>query len=303
MKLSIGPIQYYWPRQKVFDFYTAVAETAVDIFYLGEVVCSKRRQLNTADWLDLAKHLTEKGKQVVLSTLTLIEAESDLKTLRRICQQEDFMVEANDMGAVQLLTEKQVAFVTGPCINIYNGKTLACLAKQGLKRWVMPVELSGDTLKQILTSPSCMGLNSRVETEVYSYGRLPLAFSARCFTARAHNLSKDSCEFVCGDYPDGLKVDTQEQQRLFTINGIQTQSGDKYNLIQAIPVMQAMGVDILRLDPQAEGLLEVVDAFNKARLGEAPPPIGDEQYCNGYWYMQEGIRRVPVPGSIEQACL
>lgn len=149
MKLSIGPIQYYWPRQQVFDFYTAVAETAADIFYLGEVVCAKRRQLKTADWLELARHLTDKGKQVILSTLTLIEAESDLRTMRKICQQEDFMVEANDMGAVQLLTAKQRAFVAGSCINIYNDKSLACLAKQGLKRWVMPVELSGGTLKQI----------------------------------------------------------------------------------------------------------------------------------------------------------
>ena len=36
-----------------------------------------------------------------------------------------------------------------------------------------------------------------METEVLAFGRLPLAVSARCFTARAHNLPKDQCDFRC----------------------------------------------------------------------------------------------------------
>jgi collagenase-like PrtC family protease len=40
---------------------------------------------------------------VVLSTLALLEAESELKRLRAICDQDDYLVEANDMGAVNLL--------------------------------------------------------------------------------------------------------------------------------------------------------------------------------------------------------
>ena len=30
MQLSLGPLQYYWPRQTVFDFYEAMATTAAD---------------------------------------------------------------------------------------------------------------------------------------------------------------------------------------------------------------------------------------------------------------------------------
>ena len=31
MQLSLGPLQYYWPRSTVFDFYETRAATAVDI--------------------------------------------------------------------------------------------------------------------------------------------------------------------------------------------------------------------------------------------------------------------------------
>ncbi len=292
MKLSIGPIQYYWQRQQVFDFYDALATTSVDIIYLGEVVCAKRRQLKLADWLTLARQLTDKGKQVVLSTLTLIEAQSELSSMRKICQQRDFMVEANDMAAVQMLIDQQSHFVTGAFINIYNHKSLAYLARQGLTRWVMPVELSANTLNSILHELAAIPEQVAVETEVYAYGRLPLAFSVRCFTARAHQLAKDNCEFICADYPDGMELNTQEQRRLFNINGIQTQSGDKYNLLEAIPEMQTMGVDILRLDPQAQGMLNIIETFRKACQGEPYTAIDNGQDCNGYWYQQEGLKRV-----------
>ncbi len=291
MKLSIGPIEYFWPRQQVFDFYDLVADTAVDIVYLGEVVCAKRRHLKLADWLTLAKQLTDKGKQVVLSTLTLIEAQSELKMMRKICQQQDFMVEANDMAAVQMLTEQQHQFVTGAFINIYNHKSLAFLARQGLVRWVMPVELSGDTLSCILKELAAMPEKNNIETEVFAYGNLPLAYSARCFTARSHELVKDNCQFICAEYPDGLNVKTQEQQQLFNINGIQTQSGEKYNLLSAIPEMQVMGVDVLRLAPQLKGMADVIEAFSQARLGQKYTDI-DGDGCNGYWYKQAGLTKV-----------
>lgn len=43
-----------------------------------------------------------------------------------------------------------------------------------------------------------------VAAEVFAFGRLPLAMSARCFTARHYGLNRDECEFRCMEQPDGL---------------------------------------------------------------------------------------------------
>ncbi len=75
---------YYWPRDTVLAFYEQAAAWALDTVYLGETVCSRRHELRLDDWLYLAEMLTAAGKEVVLSTQTLIESESDLKALRKI---------------------------------------------------------------------------------------------------------------------------------------------------------------------------------------------------------------------------
>lgn len=290
-KLSLGPILYYWDRDSVYEFYRKIAQTPVDIVYLGETVCSKRRLLRDQDWLEIAAQLEQAGKQVVLSTLTLIEANSELSKLKNICNSEQYMIEANDMAAVNLLSGKP-GFVTGPAINIYNSRTLQLLASQGLRRWVFPVELSRDTLADMQQQRP-----EDVETEVFVYGRLPLAFSARCFTARHHNLQKDDCQLRCIEDADGMLMSTREAAPFLVINGIQTQSAKSCNLITDIEDMKQLGVDILRISPQAKSTAEIINIFHDclhegksvqtaAAELEALSPTGT---CNGYWHGGAGM--------------
>jgi len=290
MKLSIGPIAYYWHREKVMEFYHWLAGQPVDIVYLGETVCAKRRELGPDDWLTLASMLQRSGKEVVLSSMTLLEAGSEIGTVKRLCQQTNYCIEANDMSAVALLEGRP--FVSGPGINIYNDRTLAKLADCGLKRWVLPVELSRDTLADLQAQRP-----HQVETEVLVYGRLPLAYSARCYTARHYGLPKDACAFRCLDHPDGLLLSTREGQPFLTLNGIQTQSASTCNLLSALADMRELGVDIVRISPQAEHMATVVSAFygvlqeglDLAVATERLVAVYPIDVCDGYWHGGAGM--------------
>lgn len=287
MKLSLGPLQYFWPRERTLAFYREAIDWPVDIVYLGETVCSKRRELRTADWLALAEELAASGKQIVLSTLALIEAESELSVLDRQISHGGFWIEANDLSAVQLCREKGRPFVAGPSLNVYNHRALAMLAEDGLRRWVPGVE-QGRTLIGELKDAYVEGGGAMPELEVIAWGRLPLSFSARCFTARALDVPKDQCGFRCIDYPDGMPLATREGRPFLRINGISVQGEEITDLGPELPELRALGVDILRLYPQADDMAAVVRHFDAARSASAAPArIGER---NGYWHGEPGMR-------------
>ena len=86
MKLSLGPLLYYWPKQTTEDFYHQAVKSEADIIYLGETVCSKRRELKPRDWIQLAKEINHEGKEIVLSSMALLEAPSEIKVLKQLKQ-------------------------------------------------------------------------------------------------------------------------------------------------------------------------------------------------------------------------
>lgn len=294
MKLSLGPVLFYWSRNKLLDFYAEMAIQPLDIIYLGETVCSKRRAMALDDWLGLARDMRQySGAELVLSGLALVEAASELSSLRRLCENGELKVEANDMAAVQMLAEQGCPFVAGPALNLYNAHALQELIDCGMQRWVPPVECSGQLLQDCLSQLDTLQV-PRPEVELFAYGHLPLAYSARCFTARAENRPKDDCQFCCLNYAEGIPMLSQEGQPLFTLNGIQTMSAEVSNLLADYPALAASGVDVLRLSPRHEGMVQVIQRFAEVRDGAEPPlAVGG---CNGYWHGQPGMLTVQEAG-------
>ncbi|WP_283125973.1 U32 family peptidase [Providencia stuartii] len=290
MQYSLGSVLYYWPKHKLYEFYQLAAQSDADIIYLGETVCSKRRAMKPTDWIDLAKQLSTSGKQIILSTLALLQAPSELKEISKLVDNGDFLVEAHDFGVVNMLAERKLPFIAGHGLNCYNAQALNILLRQGMMRWCMPVELSRDWLINLLNQCDELKIRNKFEVEVMSYGYLPLAYSARCFTARSENRAKDDCETCCIHYPQGRKVLSQEQQQVFTLNGLQTQSGYCYNLGNEQTSMNDL-VDIVRISPDSIDSLAVLTQFKANQTGKAPLPIDDKD-CNGYWRQVAGLEMV-----------
>lgn len=255
--LSVGPLLYYWPRNELIAFYARIAEAPVHTVYLGEVICSRRHEMKTDDWIDLAHDMKAAGKEVVLSSQALIESETELRALRRFAECDEFLIEANEAAAVRLAAGRP--FVIGPHVNVYSAPALDEFAAAGAVRWVPPLEVPIDAFA--LVNPATR--TPAVETEAFVFGRMGLAFSARCFTARHYQRNRDDCDFRCIEHPDGLALKTQEGDPFLALNGLQTQSarthcliGERANLIQA-------GVRRIRLSPVAQGFERVIDAFDQ----------------------------------------
>ncbi|MDW6091948.1 U32 family peptidase [Vibrio rhizosphaerae] len=292
MKYALGPLLYFWPKAELEQFYRQAQTSSADIIYLGETVCSKRRELKAHDWLAIAQDMAQTGKQVVLSTMALLESRSELTVMKKYIDNGDFIIEANDVSAVHLASEKRVPFVVGPAINCYNAHTLKYLLRQGMIRWCMPVELSHSWLQQVLHQCETLGIRNAFEVEIFGYGYLPLAYSARCFTARAENRPKDECKTCCINYPNGIRVQSQEGQDVFNLNGIQTQSGYCYNLINELPTMTD-SVDVVRLSPTDAQTLTTLQAFRDNETAAQSYPL-DSHQCNGYWHRVAGLENVPA---------
>lgn len=288
MQYALGPVLWYWPTDTLQDFYQQAARSSADIIYLGEAVCSKRRATSYARWMALARELAASGKQVVLSTLALLQSPSELKELQRYVENGEFLIEANDIGTVNMAAERHLPFVAGPTLNVYNADTLQLLVKEGMTRWCMPVEMSRDWLLQLLEQCETRGIRQQFEVEVLGYGHLPLALSARCFTARSENRAKDDCETCCINYPTGRRVNSQEGQQVFVLNGIQTMSGYCYNLGNDLAGMRGQ-VDCIRLSPQDVTTLAEIDRFRANEDGHAPLMVAKGSDCNGYWRKLAGM--------------
>ncbi len=215
-----------------------------------------------------------------------------MRLLVRLSREASLTVEANDMACFGI--GEGGALVAGPHINTYNAETVQFLAEVGVRRVVLPVELPMSFMADIMRTPRPGGM----QMEVFSYGRLPLSFSARCYTARAFNLPKSNCQFKCADFPDGMRVSTQDGQGFLNMNGVQTMSDPLFNLVDRMVQLRQIGTDVVRISPQSRHMVEIVSIWRQrlegqlddseafARLQELN---GNDAFCNGYFLGKPGM--------------
>ncbi len=295
MKVSIGPLLFGWPEGRRRDWYLEVAgDPAVDIIYLGEVVCSKRMISGVESQIRLADELRALGKEVVLSSLAMPCSPHELQgieTLVGAAAERGIRIEANDMGTVSIAALLGIEFVAGPHLNVYTPYALKRLSELGAARVVPPLELPA---RDIPTVTSQAG----VEVEYFAHGKLPLTFSARCYSARARGLSKRDCHHTCFMDPDGMEMLSLDQKDFATINGVQIMSHRPFTVIDHVSELKRLGVGVLRLSPQVEGMAEIIRYFRAVADGvmdasEALHCMGNgapfqQQFCNGYYHGRQG---------------
>ena len=268
MKITLGPIPFLWEKERILSFYKEVSATPVSTVYLGEVVCSKRSVLGRDTIEAIARMLSDAGKEVVVSTLGLITHRDELNFIESLCSLP-LNIEVNNIGVLNLCPDKS-RVICGPHLAIYNAPAAKFLAGLGIRRIVFMPELSQQAIESLSFSvPS-------VEKEIIAFGNLPLAFSWRCYTARALNLSKTNCAIVCNKYPSGMPLDTMEGMPLFNINGTQLMSEKKVCMIEQINILRSFGIGHLRIIPQEHHTSEIVAIFNKTLTGDLSVPTALE---------------------------
>lgn len=264
MELTLGPVLFHWPAERLEAFYDYVAgEAAIDRVYLGEVVCGKREPLGAAALRRSADRLLSAGKTVVWSTQALPATPREMRlNAERLAQ--GALAEVNDMSGLMQLAPA-ASFVAGPFLNVYNEAAASELTRRGCRRLCANIELPLSAVAAI--AAACAGL----EIELFAYGRLPLALSARCYHARLHGLRKDSCQFVCERDPDGLQVNTLEGEPFLALNGVLTLSHGVHLADAKLEDLRAAGVSALRLSPHTGDMAAIVSAFRRFADGRIDP--------------------------------
>lgn len=258
--LTLGPLLFNWAADEWIDFYARIADEApVDRVCLGEVVCSKRLPLYFDRIPDAIERLQRGGKTVVLSSLALVTLEREREMCADFAANGDVELEVNDLTMLAHLAPAR-RFAVGPLVNVYNEAALGFLGERGATHVCLPPELPLASVGVLAEAAAGLG----VETEVWAFGRVPLAISGRCYHARIHGLSKDSCQFVCGEDIDGLDVETLDGENFLAVNGVQTLSSTHYNLLGDLHRLCAAGATSFRLSPHSCDMVAVAALFRAA---------------------------------------
>lgn len=292
-ELTLGPVLFNWPAEYWRDFYLQVADEApVDTVFLGEVICSKRAPLFDPYFEEVVTRLENGGKKLIFSTLAEVASNIDRRLMKRVAASHDMLIEANDASALLHLDGRP--HTIGPYMNAYNEDSLAFFADNGARSICLPPEIPAVGISALSEEAKAVG----IDLEVLVFGRMPLALSARCYHARAHGRTKDSCKFICDQDMDGMVLDTLEDKPFLVINGIQTMSYTYLNLINELDGLTAAGVNRLRISPQSKGTIEVCHAFRSVLDGKQSAEDAcdlltncgvDAPFANGFYHQRPGF--------------
>ena len=294
MHLTLGPVLYHWAPERWRDFHYRIADEApVDTVVVGEAVCSKRTPFKQDYISAVVERLEAAGKRVLHASLILVSLPRERRQTRELMEAKEAEVEINDLSCLASLGAR--AFAVGPFVNVYNEGTAEFLARRGATRICLPPELPLPAVTAIAAALP------QLAVEVFAFGKVPLAISARCYHARAHKLTKDNCRFVCEQDPDGMSVKTLDGAGFLSVNGVQTLSHVSASLLRDIPALRAAGVASLRLSPQDCDMVAVARLFRdvaderldpeeaESRLGAVYP---DVPLANGFLHGAPGHARL-----------
>ncbi len=304
-QLTLGPVLFNWAPERWRDFYFRIADEApVSVVYLGEVVCSKRAPLYDDQIEPVAERLARAGKTAVFSTLSEVILKLDRRLIDDVAAGRP-LVEANDAAALAHLRGRPHHI--GALMNVYNEQALAVLAGRGACSFCLPAEMPARAIEAMCERAAALG----AAVEVQVFGRVSLALSARCYHARAHGRTKDTCQFVCENDPDGLELRTLDGSPFLTVNGIQVLSRDYLNLVHELPALRGMGVSRFRLWPQWCDMVSVAAVFRSVLDGRTAPAEGAAQlaamklpaaFANGFYHGRAGHAWVqPAPTAASPA--
>jgi len=151
-----------------------------------------------------------------------------------------------------------------------------------------------------------------VALELFAFGRVPLAISARCAHARSKGRTKDNYQFVREDDPDGLTVKTLSGQPFLGLNGVQTVSHSCQALFEEPAEMLSLGISSLRLSPQACDMVAVSSLFRQVADGAIAPMDAstklhllypDAPLSKGFYHGRAGAEWIPRKRNTEGSVL
>lgn len=286
-QLTLGPVFFHWPAERLADFYRLIAdEAAIDRVHVGEVVCGKRMPFSDPVWPDVIERLERGGKEVVISTLAAPATVRERKAVEELCG-DSRLVEINDVTALPARSGRP--FVVGPFVNVYNEGTARFLTERGAQTICPPVELSAANVGVL--ARAC----PEAEFEIFAFGRLPLALSGRCYHARLHGLHKDSCQFTCEKDPDGLAVDTVDDQAFLAVNGVQTLSNQVQAACPAPAELSAHNIQRVRLSPHTCDMVMVARIYRDLLDGK------EDAESTRFLLSCQGLPGIMIDGYIRSA--